>query len=128
VFKYNVASDPTSTYAHAPCYLPSIYIVRSSDTRWSPSVGYSGFGLRILWCSWSGNHQENSLTKFGYLSLKEGSLFCFVVMRSMMLQIMFLVSPGSSRPKGVHRLGSMTFGVVVQKFLNIEWFLHWKLN
>jgi hypothetical protein len=86
VFKYNVASDPTSiAYAHAPSYLPSIYIVRSSDTRWSPSVaysGYSGFGLRILWCSQSGNHWENTLTKFGYLSLEEGSLFCFVVLRS----------------------------------------------
>jgi hypothetical protein len=28
----------------------------------------------------------------------------------------------------VHGLGSMTFGLVVQKFLNNEWFLHWKLN
>jgi hypothetical protein len=26
----------------------------------------------------------------------------------------------SSRPAGVHRLGSMTFGVGVQKLLNIE--------
>jgi hypothetical protein len=24
--------------------------------------------------------------------------------------------------------GSMMFGLAVQKFLNIEWFLHWKLN
>jgi hypothetical protein len=24
--------------------------------------------------------------------------------------------------------GSMTFELVAQKFLNIEWFLHWKLN
>jgi len=29
---------------------------------------------------------------------------------------------------GVHGLGFMTFGLVVQKFLNIEWFFHWKLN
>jgi hypothetical protein len=28
----------------------------------------------------------------------------------------------------VHGLGSMTFGLVVQKFLNIKWFFHWKLN
>jgi hypothetical protein len=24
--------------------------------------------------------------------------------------------------------GSMAFGLVVQKFLNIEWFLHWKFK
>jgi hypothetical protein len=45
-----------------------------------------------------------------------------------MLQIMFLVSLESSQREGVHGLGSMAFGLVVQKFLNIEWFLHWKLN
>jgi hypothetical protein len=28
----------------------------------------------------------------------------------------------------VHGLGSTTFGLEVQKFLNIECFLHWKLN
>jgi hypothetical protein len=29
----------------------------------------------------------------------------------------------------VHGLGSMTMiGLAVQKFLNIEWFFHWKLN
>jgi hypothetical protein len=28
----------------------------------------------------------------------------------------------------VHGLGSMTFGLVVQKFLNIESFLHWEIN
>jgi hypothetical protein len=39
----------------------------------------------------------------------------------------FLVSLESSRRGGVHGLGSMMFGLVVQKFLNIEWFLHWKL-
>jgi hypothetical protein len=39
-----------------------------------------------------------------------------------MLQIMFLVSLESSRQGGVHGLGSMTFGLVVQKFLNIEIF------
>jgi hypothetical protein len=37
-----------------------------------------------------------------------------------MLQIMFLVSLESSSQEGVHGLGSMTFGLVVQKFLNIE--------
>jgi hypothetical protein len=35
-----------------------------------------------------------------------------------MLQIMFLVSLKSSQRGGVHGLGSMTFGLVMQKFLN----------
>jgi hypothetical protein len=34
----------------------------------------------------------------------------------------------SSQWEGVHGLGSVTFGLAVQKFLNIEWFLHWKSN
>jgi hypothetical protein len=37
-----------------------------------------------------------------------------------MLEIMFLVSFESSQGGGVHGLGSLTFGLVVQKFLNIE--------
>jgi hypothetical protein len=37
-----------------------------------------------------------------------------------MLQIMFLVSLKSSGQGGVHGLGSMAFGLAVQKFLNIE--------
>jgi hypothetical protein len=44
-----------------------------------------------------------------------------------MLQIMFLVSLESSWG-GVHGLGSMMLGLAVQKFLDIEWFFHWKLN
>ncbi len=40
------------------------------------------------------------------LSMKEGSLF--------------LVSLERSQRRGVHGLGSMMFGLVVQKFLNIE--------
>jgi hypothetical protein len=58
-----------------------------------------------------------------HLSMKEGSLFCFVVMRSTktgMLQILFLVSLESSRRGGVHGPGSRMFGVAVQKFLDIE--------
>ncbi len=60
--------------------------------------------------------------------MKEGSLFCFVGMRfteqGWMLQIVFLISLESSR-RGegggrVHGLGSMMFGLAVQKFLNIE--------
>jgi hypothetical protein len=64
--------------------------------------------------------------------MKEGSLFvlfCFLVMRSTrMLQIVFLVSMESSQRGGVHVLGSMMFGPAVQKLLNIEWFLHWKIK
>jgi hypothetical protein len=66
------------------------------------------------------------------LSMKEGSLFvCFVctyeIRWTRMLQIVFLVSLESSW-WGVHGLGFMMFGLVVQKFLNIEWLFHWKLN
>jgi hypothetical protein len=41
-----------------------------------------------------------------------------------MLQVVFLVSLESSRRGGVHQLGfgSMTFGLAVEKFLNIEIF------
>jgi hypothetical protein len=65
-----------------------------------------------------------------HLSMKEGSLFCSYEMhRTRMLQILFLVSLESSRRGGVHGLGSMMmFGLAVQKFLNIECFLHCKLN
>jgi hypothetical protein len=53
--------------------------------------------------------------------MKEGSLlylFCsYEIHRTGMLQIMFLVSLESSQQEGVHGLGSMTFGLVVQKFL-----------
>jgi hypothetical protein len=59
--------------------------------------------------------------------MKEGSLFCFVLFCSYeihstnMLQIMFLVSLERSQGGGgVHGLGSMTFGLVMQNFLNIE--------
>jgi hypothetical protein len=54
--------------------------------------------------------------------MKEGSLFCrYEIHQTRMLQIVFLlVSLESSRREGVHGLGSMMFGLVVQKFLNIE--------
>jgi hypothetical protein len=74
---------------------------------------------------------EDQLLKYVYLSMKEGSLFCFVVMRSTKLGcfiIVFLVSFESSRRRGLHVLGSMAFGLAVQKFLNIEWFFHWKIK
>jgi hypothetical protein len=37
-----------------------------------------------------------------------------------MLEIVFVVSSESSPQGGVHGLGSMLFGLAVQKFLNIE--------
>jgi hypothetical protein len=59
-----------------------------------------------------------------YISIyEEGSLFCFVVMRSTDASDVFLVFLESSPWGEVHGLG-----LAVQKFLNIEWFLHWKLN
>jgi hypothetical protein len=56
-------------------------------------------------------------------------LFCnYEIHWTGMLLIMFLVSLESSRWGGVHGFGSMMFGLAVQKFLNIEWFLYWELN
>jgi hypothetical protein len=59
--------------------------------------------------------------------MKQGSLFvlfCFVctdeIHLTRMLQIVFLVSFKSSGGGEVHQLGFMAFGLVVQKFLNIE--------
>ncbi len=56
--------------------------------------------------------------------MKEGSLFCFVcsyeIHQTRTLEIVFLVSLESSPQGGVHGLGSMTFGLVLQKLLNIE--------
>ncbi len=54
--------------------------------------------------------------------MKEGSLFCsYEIHPTRMLEItLFLVSLESSRRGGVHGLGSMAFGLAVQKFLNIE--------
>jgi hypothetical protein len=34
----------------------------------------------------------------------------------------------SSQGGRVHQLGFMAFGLAVQKFLDIEWFLDWKLK
>jgi hypothetical protein len=62
-------------------------------------------------------------------SIYERKVVCFVLFCSYeihgtrMLQIVFLVSLESSGGEGgggVHGLGSMTFGLVVQKFLNIK--------
>jgi hypothetical protein len=37
-----------------------------------------------------------------------------------MFEIVFLVSLENSQQGGVHGLGSVTFGLAMQKFLNIE--------
>jgi hypothetical protein len=57
-----------------------------------------------------------------YLFMKEGSLFCFciVVMRSTELGCFRSCSWCLSKGGGVHWLGSMKFGLGVQKLLNIE--------
>jgi hypothetical protein len=48
-------------------------------------------------------------------------LFCrYEIHYTGMLQILFLVSLESSQQRGAHGLRSTTFGLVVQKFLNIE--------
>jgi hypothetical protein len=61
---------------------------------------------------------------------KTTCLFCFILMKSTELGCLRspLVSWESSQWGGVHGLGSMAFGLALQKFLNIEWFLHWKLS
>jgi hypothetical protein len=52
---------------------------------------------------------------------KQFVLFCnYEIHQTKMLQIVFLVSSEKSQQGGVHGFGSMTFGLVVQKFLNIE--------
>jgi hypothetical protein len=64
-----------------------------------------------------------------YLWRKVGSLFCnHEIHQIRMLQILFLVFLESSWQGRVHGLGSMMFGFVVQKFLNIEWFLWLKIK
>jgi hypothetical protein len=66
---------------------------------------------------------------YNILSIGRANLFmmpCFVLFCSYeihqtgMLEIVFLVSLKNSRRGGVHGLGSMMFGLAVQKFLNIE--------
>jgi hypothetical protein len=59
-----------------------------------------------------------------HLYMKEGSLFVlfcsYEIHQIKMLQIVFLVCLESSQGRGVHWLGCMMFGLVMQKFLNIE--------
>ncbi len=46
--------------------------------------------------------------------------YSYEIHRTRMLQIVFLVSLESSQQGRVHGLGSIRFGLAVQKFLNIE--------
>ncbi len=87
-----------------------------------------------------GSHLGVKGTCHTSLCMKEGSLFvlfCFVLFylvrnyeihQTQMLQIALLVSLESSWWGGLHWLCSMTFGLAMQKFLNIEWFLCWRIN
>jgi hypothetical protein len=67
---------------------------------------------------------SSSIFTFIQPSIYEGrysSLFCnSEIHQTRMLQIVFLVSLESSRRGWVHGLGSITFGLAVQKFLKIE--------
>ncbi len=70
--------------------------------------------------SWPMPHDPTNLNAI-YLWRKVVCLFCFVCTYEIhwtgMLQIAFLVSLESSWGGGVHGLGFMTFGLVVQKVL-----------
>ncbi len=64
-----------------------------------------------------------------YLWRKVVCFLLFVVMRSAELGCFRSCSWCLWKALGEeHGLGSMAFGLAVQKFLNIEWFLHWKFN
>jgi hypothetical protein len=77
-------------------------------------------------------HIKMSIHPTNNLSMKEGSLICIVVMRS--------TEPGCFRSscswclwkalnkKGCIGLVPMTFGLAVQKFLNIEWIFKLKIK
>jgi len=74
----------------------------------------------LSYFEWTNIHQ-----RVIYLWRKVVCLFCFVctheIHQTGMLQITFLVSLESSQRGWVPQLGSMTIGLVVQKFLNIEY-------
>jgi hypothetical protein len=91
--------------------------------------------LSVRWIDGCVNSSISNILVSGFskgiqhLSMKQGSLFVlfctYKIHRTGMLQITFLVSLESSRGGGgggggVHLLGFMAFGLVVQKFLNIE--------
>ncbi len=72
-------------------------------------------------------HYSGTQMEHKYLSMKEGNLFIlfyfvctYEIHQTRMLQITFLVFLESSRQGGVYVLGSMAFGLAMQKFLNVE--------
>jgi hypothetical protein len=121
---------------HSPLPLPGITILQSFHTLtwfgsfWKPIHLYSVDTCFKLLYSQGGVFK--AYLPNTDLSMKEGRLFVlfcsYEIHWTGMLQIVFLVSLGSSQWGGVQGLGSMMFGLVVQKLLNIEWFLHWKVN
>ncbi len=64
------------------------------------------------------------------LSMKQGSLFCFVCwdLPTRVFHAALLVSLESSWWVGVHQLGLRLFGAMVWKLLIIEPFFQWKLK
>jgi len=111
----NNSQSPWHNFLLATTLAQIFYIVRESS--FTP---YLPFGLAAIFLT-------SKIPYFLFpkalpnLSMKEGSLFCsYEIQRTRMLQIVFLVSRESSRRGGVHGLGSMTFGHVLQKLLNIE--------
>ncbi len=92
--------------------------------------------LAIGGCGNHGTFQSRTfhLVKPAYLSMKEGSLFCFVchaeISQAMVLHVTLLISLESSQWVGVHWLGFglRLFGATVWKLLIIEAFSQWKLN
>jgi hypothetical protein len=94
-------------------------------------IEYLPFGSPISLCKFLYRIPSLLLT---YLSMKQGSLFCFVlfyhtqISQIMALHAMFLASLESSRWVGVHHLGLRLVGGAVWKLLIIESFCQWKLN
>jgi hypothetical protein len=87
-------------------------------------VTYGPWGLEmLLWYAMQFSLKVYSVN----LSMKEGRDEINWT-RTGMLQIMFVLSLESSWQGGVHGLGFMRFILAVLKFLNSEWFLHWKFK
>jgi hypothetical protein len=62
------------------------------------------------------------------LSMKQGSLLCFVTLRSSKPWHFMLISSKSSQWVQVHWLNLRLFGAMVWKLLIIEPFFQWKIN
>jgi hypothetical protein len=90
---------------------------------------------RLFWCSKCGHGRS----MYNILSIGKATCLWCLVFVSCSFVVMRSTKPGCLRShswclwkaldkEGCMGFGSMTFGLVVQKFLNIEWFFHWKLN